>query len=181
MTRLPLTSYVRADVTPTSRVKPRTNQVPAYSWLKSGVGFTIECCVFHHKTFTLTPHERTRIATLLDSLHQQGKITQDPSWERNWVGVVVVRKLVASLVKEAFQCGTMTWDVTVAKCLSIMLVAALGSRAGDVSVRPRDRHESPYLAYKDIVIKMKGGSTVDDVITLRNEKGDKYVLHGRRP
>lgn len=159
-----------------SRVKPRTNQVPAYTWLKSAVGFVVECCVFHHKTFTLTPHERSRISTLLDSLLQEGKITQDPSWERNWAGVVVVRKLVEALVKDAFHCGTMTWDITLAKCLSIVLTAALGARTGDLSVAPLNQHALPFLAYKDVVIKMKGGDTIDDleaVITIRNEKGDK--------
>ncbi|UPX16703.1 uncharacterized protein EKO05_0007091 [Ascochyta rabiei] len=159
-----------------SRVKPRTNQVPAYSWLKSGVGFTIESCVFYHDKFTLSPHERLRISSLIDSLLQQGKVTQDPSWERSWAGVVVVRKLIHSLVTQAFQYGTMTWDIVLAKCLSIVLVSALGARAGDVTVAPRDQHTLPYLVYKDVIIKMKEGSTIDDlvaVVTLRNEKGDK--------
>jgi len=162
-----------------SRVVPLTNRVPSYRWLQSGIGATIKDCVFYHKTFTLSAHERLRIATLLDALLQEGKLTRDPSWERNWAGVVVVRKLVCSLIDQAFAEGTMTWDITLAKCLSIVLVASLGARTGDVTVAPRDQHTLPYLVYKDVVIKMrKGGSTIDDleaVITLRNEKGNKYV------
>jgi hypothetical protein len=163
-----------------SRVQPRTNQVPAYSWLKGAISRTIQNCVFYHKNFTLSPHERLRIATLLDSLLQEGKLTQDPSWERNWAGVVVVRQLVSSLFNQAFEEGTMTWDITIAKCLSIILVAAIGARSGDVTMAPLNQHALPFLAYKDVVIKMrKGGSTIDDlhaVLTLRNEKGYKYVF-----
>jgi hypothetical protein len=167
-----------------SRVQPKTNQVPSYHWLKSAVAMTIQNCVFHHKDFTLSPHERLRIATLLDSLLQDGRLTMDPSWERNWAGVVVVRKLVSSLVNQAFEEGTMTWDITISKCLSIVLVAALGARTGDVTVAPLDRHTLPYLAYKDIVVRMdEEGSTIDNleaVLALRNEKGDKYVNRGPR-
>jgi hypothetical protein len=167
-----------------SRVQPKSNQVPSYHWLKGAVAQTTECCIFHYKDFTLSSHERLRIATLLDSLLQEGKVTMDPTWERNWAGAVVVQKLTSSLVNQAFEEGTMTWDITISRCLSIVLVAAVGARSGDVTVAPLDRHALPYLAYKDVVLRMKkGGSTIDDlhaVLTLRNEKGDKYVKRGPR-
>jgi hypothetical protein len=58
----------------------------------------------------------------------------------------------------------MTWDITISRCLSIVLVAAVGARSGDVTVAPLDRHALPYLAYKDVVLRMKkGGSTIDDL------------------
>jgi hypothetical protein len=137
--------------------------------------------IFHYKTFTLSPHERSRIVTLLHSLFQEGKVTKDPGWVRNWAGVVVVRKLASSLFNQAFREGTMTWDIPIAKCLSIVLVAALGVRTGDVTVAPHDEHTLPFLAYEDIVIRLKDGDTIDDleaVVTIRNEKGSKYVFEG---
>jgi hypothetical protein len=98
-------------------------------------------------------------------------------------GYCCVWKLVQSLVNQASQNGTMAWEITLAKCLSIVLVAAVGARTGGVTVAPLDQHTLPYLAYKDIVIKMKGSSTINDlnaILTLRNEKGDKYVNRGPR-
>lgn len=161
-----------------SRVTPRGNEVPTYTWLKNAIGHTVEVCVFHYKAFTLSPHERLRIGTLLHSLLQEGKLTYDPAWDRNWAGVVVVRKLISSLATQAFEEGTLSWDITIARCLSIVLVAALGARAGDVTVAPLDKHTLPFLAYKDVVVKMKYGDGIGDldtVLTIRNEKCNKYV------
>jgi hypothetical protein len=144
--------------------------------LKNGKDRLLESCIFHYKAFALSPHERLRIATTIDSLLHQGRLTKEPSWERNWVGAAVVRKLTTAMVKQALEHGTMTWDITVAKVLSIVFVAALGARTGDVTVAPLDRHKLPYLCYQDVVIKMDGGTTIDDlmaIVTIRNEKGDK--------
>jgi hypothetical protein len=74
-------------------------------------------------------------------------------------------------------------DITLAKCLFFVLVVAIGARTGDVTVAPLDQHTLPYPGYKDVIIRMKEGSTINDldaVVTLCNEKGDKYVKRGPR-
>jgi hypothetical protein len=161
-----------------SRVRPKSLLVPSYTWLKGGIGFTIANCIFHCRKFTLSPHERSRLQALPEVLLQEGKLSQAPSRERKWVGAVDVRRLISSLFHQACKEGTKSWDITIAQCLSIVLVAATGARIGDVTTASSDRHPLPFLAYRDIVIRMRGGDTIDDleaIFTLRNEKGNKYV------
>lgn len=117
-----------------------------------------------------------RIASLINFLLQEGKVTQDPTWEKNWVGAVAVRKLTTAIITDALQYGTLTWDISLAKVLSIVWVAALGVRTGDVNATPRDHQKLPYLCYHDITIKMDQGTSIDDllaVVVIRNQKGDK--------
>ncbi|KAH6539690.1 hypothetical protein HBI07_114560 [Parastagonospora nodorum] len=161
-----------------SRVKPNNPiGVPSYTWMKSGIRLTVEVCKFHHKTFILDGHDIVRLGSLVDKLCQEGKLTREPAFEREWAGAVVVRKLVNGLIADARVNGTLAWDVTLLKCLSITLLAALGARSGDLTRNRLDEHDLPYLAYQDVILRLVlGGSTIDDmeaVVTIRNEKGNK--------
>jgi hypothetical protein len=82
------------------------------------------------------------------------------------------------LVNEAFEDGTVTWNNTLAKCFYIILIAAVGSSPGDVTIPPLDQHILPFMVYEDFVIRLKERSNISDldaVVSLHNEKGDKYV------
>lgn len=62
------------------------------------------------------------------------------------------------------------------KALGLVLLAALAYRTGDITKNHLDRHERPFLCYRDIKIKLVGGKTIENLtvfIAIRNEKGDK--------
>lgn len=87
-----------------------------------------------------------------------------------------VRKLATCLLSDALTNGTIDWDVTLAKTLSIVLTAALASRTGDITTAPLDVHELPFLCYKDITLKLAKGHVLTNLVAeavIRNEKGDK--------
>jgi hypothetical protein len=99
--------------------------------------------VFQFPAFTLSPHETERIvsfsfrqvlpelntvppfkkvadhkqSTAVRSLLKEGKLTKDPSWDRNWVGAFLVRKLAIAILRDALSNGTLNWDVAVSKVL----------------------------------------------------------------
>ncbi|KAH7412525.1 hypothetical protein BKA64DRAFT_770267 [Cadophora sp. MPI-SDFR-AT-0126] len=160
-----------------ARVVPRgAHAVPSYKWLQHGLGHLVNAIVFYHKDFTLSKHERSRIETTIQELFHEGKITRDPSIERNHIGVYLVRKLSTGILRDALANGTLNWDVTLAKALSIVLTAGLASRTGDITVAPMDVQELPYLCYKDITLKLVGGDGLTSLVAevlIRNEKGDK--------
>jgi hypothetical protein len=69
-------------------VKPRSaHQVPSHRWLQQGLGHLVNSLVFYFKDFTLTKHERVRIATTVNQLFEEGKLTEDPAIERHHIGV----------------------------------------------------------------------------------------------
>ena len=112
----------------------------------------------------------------IDHLFQEARITKDPKFEKNWLGAFLVRRLVTWLVEDGLKNGTINWDVTMAKVMSIVLVASLASRAGDITVAPLDEQALPFLCYKDITIKLQGGSEIGNLVAevvIRNEKGYK--------
>lgn len=155
---------------------PKSLEVPSYLWLQQGVGHLVKACVFYFPSFSLSRHETQRIATTIDYLWQEGRLTKEPKFERNWVGVFLVRKLAVGVLEDGLKRGTVSWDVTLAKTLSIVMVAALASRAGDVTVAPLEGQKLPYLCYKDVVIKLVGGNAVENLVAevvIRNEKGYK--------
>ena len=159
-----------------SKVKAKTVDVPSYSWLQQGLGHLVKACVFYFPTFSLSRHPTERIATTIVHLFQEGRITKDPKFERHWLGAFLVRRLVTCLVEDGLKNGAINWDVTMAKVMSIVLVASLASRVGDITVAPLDEQALPFLCYKDITIKLIGGSEIGNLVAevvIRNEKGYK--------
>jgi hypothetical protein len=77
------------------------------------------------------------------------------------------------MLNDAIRHSTVNWDVTLGKTLSIVLVAALGSRTGHVTTAPLDTHELPFLCYRDITLKLSEGHNLIAEVVLPNEKGNK--------
>jgi hypothetical protein len=62
------------------------------------------------------------------------------------------------------------------KVLSLLLLGVLAFRVGDITKNNKDTHDLPFLCYKDITIKLVGGTGLEHLVALmvvRNEKGKK--------
>jgi hypothetical protein len=155
---------------------PRLGDVPSYQWLQQGVRHLVNAIVFHYKDFTLSSHERSRIACTLNDLFHAGKLTKDVARDKHFVGAFLVRKLSSALFTDALRNGTVNWDITMAKALSMVLVAAIAARTGDVTKAPLEVHKLPFLCFKDITLKLVDGNSLSHLeakVLIRNEKGDK--------
>ncbi|KAG9228955.1 hypothetical protein BJ875DRAFT_476184 [Amylocarpus encephaloides] len=89
-----------------SSVVPRLGDVPSYRWLQQGVGHLVNAIVFHYKDFTLSSHERSRIACTLNDLFHAGKLTKDVARDKHFVGAFLVQKLSSALFTDALRNGT---------------------------------------------------------------------------
>jgi hypothetical protein len=92
-------------------------------------------------------------STTIDELEKNGILTSEPKREKQWVSAYMVKRLVAVHLTDAIETGTRSWDVTVSKALSVVLLAALACRSGEVG------HSQYYdnlacLCFKDITIKI---------------------------
>ena len=85
--------------------------------------------------------------------------------------------MIYAILQDALQNGTRKWDVTISRSLSILLLSSLRCRVGDIAKGEFDDHSLPFLCWRDIRLKLVGGSEPKDLrgITIRNKKGHKYV------
>ena len=104
-----------------SRIKPVGNhEVPSYRWLQQGLLHLVDSLVFYHANFTLSSNERKRLSSTIHQLFNEGKLTKNPLRERLHIGAFLVRKLASAMLNDAIRHGTVNWDVTLGKTLSIV-------------------------------------------------------------
>jgi hypothetical protein len=133
-------------------------------------------CTFEYPGFTVTAHGRSVLCATIDSLLKDGKITHDLARSGRWAGVEIVRKLSTGLSTAALTDGTMSWDTVICKVQRMLLTSALACRSGDIGGCLGDTHAHQFLVYKDIVLNMGDGNTLDSLVatvTICNEKGKK--------
>ena len=161
------------------RVTSKSNDVPSYGWMTQGFTSLMNGLHFYRKDMTpFDRHERERLAHTIQCLLNEGKITTSLSRKPEWVGVHILRHIVTTVMMNALRNGTINWDVTLSKMTSLLLLSSTCARVGDLYYHHLDKQPFPYLIYKDIVLKFVGGSDLEHLmanITIRNEKGKKYV------
>ena len=87
-----------------------------------------------------------------------------------------MRMMVDALLKNALEQGTLNWDVTIVQVLTLVLVASLHCRTGDISRGHLDDQPMPYLTYEDVHLKLVNGTEMEHLearVKVRNEKGHK--------
>ncbi|KAK0125600.1 hypothetical protein ONS96_009435 [Cadophora gregata f. sp. sojae] len=159
-----------------TKVKPVGNEVPSLSWIRMGFRRILMGLLFQYSKFTLSAHERVRIKSAFEQFLKDGLITRKPSREAQWVGAFLVSRLVGALLQQALAEGTTNWDKTIQKALSMVLIAALSCRCGDIMKTQSETHELPFLCYDDITIKLVGGHGLENLVAtvvIRNEKTKK--------
>ena len=84
--------------------------------------------------------------------------------------------MIVALLREALKQGTTNWDKVIQKALSMLLIAALSCRGGDIMKTQSETQHRPFLCYDDITIKLVGGTRIEHLVALiviRNEKAKK--------
>jgi len=110
-------------------------------------------------------------------MHHRGLLTNEPLREASWVGITLVKKIVTAILEDAVVNGTCSWDVTISKLLSIVLLGTMGARAGDIGLSI-GYTGMQVLQWKHIELKLKQGTppVLDNLccrITITFEKGSK--------
>ena len=87
----------------------------------------------------------------------------------------MVKMLIKALVNGALEEGTSNWDLTMSKASSVLLLSALQVRCGDILYAQGAECNTPYLAWKDITLRL-GEHDLEGCycrVRIRNEKWHK--------
>lgn len=106
-----------------------------------------------------------------------GSITKEPTRKKQWVSGATVLVLVDGLLRNAILHGTPSWDLTLAKAMSLAMQSATGMRSGDLA-RSRGYSNQQVTLLRDLVVKVVNDGKVirfRSLLTLRYTQGHKYL------
>lgn len=86
--------------------------------MKCALADLIKWAQFQFSTSKLITHDAVRIKPLLKNFLRDGKLTREPARQKQWVGCVLIRIMVTSVLNDAMSNGTANWDITVSGVLS---------------------------------------------------------------
>ncbi|PSK36732.1 50S ribosomal protein L24, chloroplastic [Elsinoe australis] len=161
-----------------SYLKGRNPNTDAISWVyfKSGKYQLHKALTIKYPDYKLSRHEAQHLDMALKRLLDEGKLTREPTREKQWIGAVMVKKLVLTLVQNALVNGVLSWDVLLSKWLGLVLQSALNCRPGDFR-QSYGWNGTQHLLWRHVDIRAFGDNTDDPKlamkITLAYTKGKK--------
>ncbi|KFY87827.1 hypothetical protein V498_07012 [Pseudogymnoascus sp. VKM F-4517 (FW-2822)] len=171
----------RFIVTKATRTKPKVLSTLSLHTIDSGISALLSVLEFFFKEFGLTGHEKAKIDAVKHKLVEDGKLTTEPTRDTQWVGVFLLRKIVVAMMEDALKNGTLSWDATLSRITSIVLMAAMSTRCGTVGKDWLDEDEdNAYITYSDITLKLVGGDRIEDIqgqVVMRSVKGQNKKQH----
>jgi hypothetical protein len=141
------------------KVLARNKPAPQLKTMRRGLENLIEGLTFKYKDFKITGHDARRIDTVLDALAKENKLLRGKWKKSEWIGVLLVEKMVRAYFQASLDQGCKSWDVQLSKILSLVLVSACCCRAGEVSLS-RD-YTTEFMKWEHITLKLEGGATID--------------------
>ncbi|KAL1597760.1 hypothetical protein SLS60_008247 [Paraconiothyrium brasiliense] len=144
--------------------------------MRSGMSCLTAALTFYYPNFSLSPHNRSRISSAMNTLLLNGEITRSTKQQKSWVGAFVVAKMIHSVYDTALRNEVLSWDVQLSRVQQLLLLSALSCRNGDINKNRLDRHDLPFLCFGDLTMKLIGGNELEDLavmVKLRNTKGTK--------
>ena len=138
---------------------------------------------FSYPDFNISAHEKARLHTFFDDEFKAGRLYRGLAQQRVFITCSIMNKLGRDWLKHHEDNGTANWDVTLAQLMSIVLMASLGCRAGDIS-RSEDYHGDEYLKWKNIELTLRSSGTdltgIEAIFTLPYTKAKKKIGNADR-
>lgn len=129
--------------------------------------------------FELTPHDGKWLQTFMDDAVKTGRLTKGVWKKRVWLNLILVSRLGRAWLEHHHQYSTWSWDTTLSRWMSVVLIASLGCRAGYVTWA-RLHTGSEYIQYRHIRLTLNGNGaatweSLEACVTLKYAKGIKHV------
>lgn len=119
-------------------------------------------------------HEIKRIEVHLDQLVKRKLLIKGKWWKKQWFGFRVVEKMANAWIEKGLSDGCISWDRMLLKLLSIILMAALSARCGDVA-RTSLYKDMECLCWKDIELELFSELLDNGAPSVQNLRG-KFTL-----
>lgn len=99
--------------------------------------------------YEITPHDGSRVKYFITQAEKDVGVTRG-RWNKHvWLGFAILSHLVRNFLQHSLDNGALTFDIVIAKCLSMVLISSLGARVGDVARSP-GYNGSEYMKYRNI-------------------------------
>ncbi|KAK7707157.1 hypothetical protein SLS64_007367 [Diaporthe eres] len=129
--------------------------------------------------FDITTNDSARFKAFTLKAVQDKRLTQGTWRKRTWVGFITISRMVRVFLEHHLEHGAWNFDVVILKCLTVVLIGALGCRSGDVG-RSQGYEGAEHLHYQHIemFLELEAGEQpqfkhLRAVITLDYTKGHK--------
>ena len=151
--------------------------VPGVEGLVRGLRVLIEYGRFQYDDWKLTPHEGARIKTFLSDAVHDGRLTKGIWQEKVWLSFMILARMSTTWLRHHLQNGSFLWDYTIARLMSVVLIAALGCRSGDIT-RASAYQGVEYIKWSDVSLTLNGPAVWENLrghIVIRYGKGQKQL------
>ncbi|KAI9823764.1 MAG: hypothetical protein M1832_002321 [Thelocarpon impressellum] len=114
----------------------------------------------------------------MDNLQKESKLFKGYWRKTQWVEHALLERMAKAWIKDALNNGCRSWDMRLARLLSVVLVSALNRRSGDIAQSYRYKG-AKYLTWADVTLKLERGPEIKNLVakfTLRHTKGFKWVV-----
>lgn len=83
--------------------------------------------------FRLSPQEGSRIKVFLSDCVRAGRLTTGTWQKKVWISFMIMDRMASAYITHHLDHGARNWDIIAARMMSVVLIAGIGCRAGDVT------------------------------------------------
>ncbi|KAJ9608717.1 hypothetical protein H2200_006488 [Cladophialophora chaetospira] len=137
----------------------------------------------HESKWEPTTYIELKIKTWFNAAVLNNRLIRGVSQPRHFVTFIVLHNLLDTWFSSAFMEGSMSFDVTLAKSLSIVMMMAIDWRLGDFMLKFTSTRRQMYMTLGDIKLRLDGIGDPKDVtsvvaeVTIRYQKGEELDAH----
>ncbi|KAA1086444.1 hypothetical protein PGTUg99_016079 [Puccinia graminis f. sp. tritici] len=146
-----------------------------YGHFEQGLKHILNALTFRHSEFKATSHFKKRIYSLFNELANDGRLSRNPTRDKQRVGIHQMADLNKALFQQALR-DNLSWDVTIQRLTTLAFQTAFACRAGDIAKSPQ-WDGTHVLKWKDIDIRYSSeefiGAVLVGFFTLTQCKGEK--------
>ncbi|KAL9638252.1 MAG: hypothetical protein Q9204_001567 [Flavoplaca sp. TL-2023a] len=163
-------------------LKPKNTGKPAVNenYLTQAATIIISYAKYLNRDFRWAEYDHIRLSSWLDQKVKDGLLIRGRWSQKVYAGFVVVSRLCEAWLQHHLAHGAYSWDIIVAKLLSITLTSACIARSGDLG-KSRGWTDTEALRWSDVSLLVEPDSVPDlpynitVQVILRYTKGNKDV------
>lgn len=174
-----------------THTQSRAVPVPCLQTIQTTVAQLLQYLTWKYPSFLWGDYEAVGITSFLNGACLSNRLLRGVQSEQIWVGARLARLMCTVWIEYHLTDGSPSWDVTVRKLLSFVLISSTAARPGDLASEQR-YWPGPALHYRDILIYFDEERKVDGhcslsledlsmVVQLRYTKGAKHNAARPKP
>ncbi|KAK9245323.1 hypothetical protein V1506DRAFT_521936 [Lipomyces tetrasporus] len=113
--------------------------------------------------------------TFIDNAVRAGRLMRGLWNRRVWLNFMTVSRMGRAWLEHHHNHGTVNWDITLARLMSVVLVTSLGCRAGDAA-RSQFYEGTEFMQYRHVELQLEGEPKLENLrarFTIEFSKGSK--------